>query len=227
VNLIAIAVVLAIAALAARRSISPAQPAPTWPSDDQGDNVWGMPQETDQTNNVFEDVMLSANPFNYLPADVPDADAQRNVRAFLDMLAVSEGTAGWGDNGYNVMFGHRLFVNYADHPRQYFTFTNSAGATLRTSAAGRYQFIVPTWDALRSKMGLPDFSPASQDAAAIELIRERGALRDVQAGRLAMAIDKCRTIWASLPGAGYSQPERSFPTLLAAYQSAGGSYFEA
>ena len=66
-------------------------------------------------------------------------------------------------------------------------------------------------------------SPASQDAAAIELIRRRGALTDAQAGRLAQAVDKCKGEWASLPGNYAQQGQRSISTLAAWYTAAGGS----
>jgi muramidase (phage lysozyme) len=58
--------------------------------------------------------------------------------------------------------------------------------------------------------------------AAIELIRERGALGDVQAGNVQAAITKCAPIWASLPGANYAQPERKLSFLVAAFTNAGG-----
>lgn len=150
----------------------------------------------------------------------PDV-AARNERAFLDMIAYAEGTA--GPDGYRTMFGYRLFDSFADHPRQFFEFTNSRGETLRTSAAGRYQFLARTWDTLKKRLKLPDFGPESQDRAAIELIRERGALSDVRAGRVAAAVVKVAPVWASLPGAGYAQPERNLSALIATYTQAGGN----
>ncbi|MCY1372962.1 hypothetical protein D9M69_602040 [compost metagenome] len=57
---------------------------------------------------------------------------------------------------------------------------------------------------------------------AIQQIRGRRALADIQAGRIAEAIGKCRNIWASLPGAGYGQNEHSLEDLLAHYVAAGG-----
>jgi lysozyme len=82
---------------------------------------------------------------------------------------------------------------------------------------------VNTWDRLAEKLGLPDFSPAAQDVAAIELIREAGALGLVKAGRFAEAVNRVRKIWASMPGAGYSQPEKSLDALFAQYIAAGGA----
>jgi lysozyme len=101
--------------------------------------------------------------------------------------------------------------------------SSNLGNTYKTSAAGRYQFLVKTWDELKDKLNLVDFSPASQDAAAIELIRQRGALNDVKAGRIQSAIAKCAPIWASLPGAGYNQPERKLSSLLTAFNNSGGT----
>lgn len=147
--------------------------------------------------------------------------ADRNRRAFLDMIAYSEGTA--GPNGYRTMFGGTLTDSLADHPRQFFSFTDKLGRNLKTSAAGRYQFLSRTWDELAKALSLPDFGPDSQDAAALELIRRRGALKDVDAGRISAAIAKCSPIWASMPGAGYAQPERKLNTLLASYSAAGGN----
>jgi lysozyme len=160
--------------------------------------------------------------------------AARNLAAFLLTIRQAEGTA--GPDGYRTMFGGRLFDSYADHPRVAHRFTNKAGQTLWTSAAGAYQFMakspipgsdkttqVNTWDRIAARLRLPDFSPASQDAAAIELVSEAGALGDVEAGRFDQAVSKVRRIWASLPGAGYAQPERSLESLRLAFLNAGGT----
>jgi len=144
---------------------------------------------------------------------------QSNEHAFLDMLAVSEGTFGHGDNGYNVLVGGDLFHDYSKHPNVLVTL-NKAG--LKSTAAGRYQFLKRTWDSLAAKLHLTDFSPAAQDVAALELIAERGAADDVRSGRFADAVAKCAPIWASLPGAGYGQRENSVKSLEAAYIRAGG-----
>ncbi len=186
-----------------------------------------IPTEDQQQTATLLESVGNAFDFSSAFAPAPVGDEQQNLRAFLDMIAYSEGTASDPDSGYRTMFGHRLMNSYADHPRQLFTFTNSRGEQLKTSAAGRYQFLQGTWDELRAKLGLQDFGPASQDAACVELIRQRGALDDVKAGRLTQAISKCAKTWASLPGAGYAQPERRLSQLMAAYASAGGSNSEA
>lgn len=139
-----------------------------------------------------------------------------NIQAFLDMIAMSEGTYGIGDNGYNVLVGSTkktplLFTSYLDHPRirkwleRYRLFS---------TAAGRYQILARTFDAYKTQLGLRDFSPAAQDAITIQLIKERGALPDINEGRIPEAIRKCRNIWASLPGAGYGQQEQRMEMLV-------------
>lgn len=142
-----------------------------------------------------------------------------NLQAFLDMIAVSEGTQHLGEDGYNVLVGGTLFVGYADHPRK----VVRLNPNLKSTAAGRYQILARYFDAYKQSLKLPDFSPASQDAIAIQMIREQEALEDVEAGRFALAVDKCRNIWASLPGAGYGQHENTLAKLQDAYVRHGGT----
>ena len=70
-------------------------------------------------------------------------------------------------------------------------------------------------DAHRKQLGLKDFSPKSQDAVALQQIKERGALPMIDRGDIRQAIDRCSNIWASLPGAGYGQFEHKADSLIA------------
>lgn len=88
---------------------------------------------------------------------------------------------------------------------------------------GAYQLLARTWDECVKALGLPDFSPSSQDLAAAFLIRRRGALPDALAGRLDVAIAKCNKEWASLPGSPYGQPTRTLAQATAVYTKAGGA----
>lgn len=142
-----------------------------------------------------------------------------NLKAFLDMIAVSEGTKGKGDDGYNIVVGGSLFTDYSDHPRKLVWLKPKLAST----AAGRYQLLSRYWDVYKKQLNLKDFSPASQDAVAIQQIKERKALDDIEKGYINIAIDKCKNIWASLPGAGYGQHENSVDKLIAAYKAAGGT----
>lgn len=140
----------------------------------------------------------------------------QNLRAFLLMIQYAEGTR--GANAYRTLFGGGIFNSFVAHPNIAIT---KGGIT--STAAGAYQFLYRTWAELQQALRLPDFSPISQDKAAIELIRRKGALEDVITGRIANAISKCRKIWASFPGAGYGQGERSMNSLVAAYLQSGGA----
>ena len=142
-----------------------------------------------------------------------------NLKAFLDMIAVSEGTSGKGDDGYNVLVGGTLFNSYKDHPR---VLVDLPKLGIKSTAAGRYQILKKNYDVLKARLNLSDFSPASQDAMAIELIRGRGGLDYVIAGNFAKAVEACRLEWASLPGAGYGQHENKLEKLQEAYVNAGG-----
>jgi len=142
-----------------------------------------------------------------------------NLKAFLDMIAVSEGTAGKGDDGYNVIVGGSLFESYADHPRKLVWIRPGLAST----AAGKYQLLSRYYDAYKKQLNLPNFSPLSQDLIAIQQIKERGALQDIEKGYISIAIDKVKNIWASLPGAGYNQHENKLDKLITAYKDAGGT----
>lgn len=162
----------------------------------------------------------------------------------LDTIAWSENKPALleqSDDGYNLIVGSLpgrpiTFGTYADHPRRMMTFQLRNGSTIKSTAAGRYMFLARTWDGLRQALRLPDISPANQDRGCIELLRECGALPHILQGSIpkalevAAAIDRERATWASLPGAGYGQPENKlfdllhvFGTSLARYESIAGA----
>lgn len=147
-------------------------------------------------------------------------------KAFLDMLAWSEGTDKKGqptnNRGYDVIVGGSLFTDYSDHPRKLVTLNPK----LKSTAAGRYQLLSRWWDAYRKQLGLKDFSPASQDAVALQQIKERRALELIDSGDIRQAIDRCSNIWASLPGSGYGQFEHKADSLITKFKEAGGTVNE-
>lgn len=161
-----------------------------------------------------------------------------NLRAFLALIRWAEGTS--DDNGYRALYGHRkdaprLFDSFDDHPRV--IAQTPWGAT---TAAGAYQFMasVPgkvmtnTWDRAKEALSLPDFSPESQDRAAIWLIEQRGALPAIERGDLEDALSRCSWEWASLPvgrsNAGrYGQPNRTFTACETIFELGGGTLTQA
>lgn len=155
-----------------------------------------------------------------------------NRQAFLTMLAFSEGTSTslvTHCEGYDVIvtgFDRKpeTFIDFSDHPfakGRKPKIINSHHLT--STASGRYQFLVRDWAHYRNQLSLPDFGPTSQDAWALQLIRERSALPLIDIGNFALAVQRVSNLWASLPGAGYGQHENDMIKLQVIYVAAGGS----
>lgn len=153
-----------------------------------------------------------------------------NLGAFLTMIKISELGRELilnSDGGYNVLVGSTasrplLFSSYADHPRRLVAFKDKRGNTFKSSAAGAYQILARYYDAYKLTLKLKDFSPASQDAIAIKMIKEQGAYNHILRGEFTEAVVKVKNIWASLPGAGYGQNEHPFDHIRTAFINAGG-----
>lgn len=145
-----------------------------------------------------------------------------NLAAFLDMIAISEiglKLLSKSDDGYNVVVGGTLFEDYSNHPNILVPLPKLG---ISSTAAGRYQLLRRYFVAYKKQLNLPDFSPESQDAIALQQIREQKAIPDILAGRFDEAVKKCSNIWASLPGAGYGQHENDINKLRAEFVNAGG-----
>ena len=142
-------------------------------------------------------------------------------QAFLRVIAYSEGTDNGRqptkNKGYDVIVGGALFTDYSKHPGIYVKLPKLG---ITSSAAGRYQILEKYAKHYMAQLKLKDFGPASQDAIAWQLIGECGARLDVNEGRFEVAIHKCKSRWASLPGAGYGQHEYSIEHLRRVYDQA-------
>lgn len=128
------------------------------------------------------------------------------VRKMLDLIANAEGVK----YGYNTLFGNKKIDNLSQHPNIAQPFTQTDGKKNSTTAAGRYQFIKGTWDGLAQQLGLKDFTPRSQDIAAVALLAQNGALPYVLKGDYQTAVKKSGGTWASLPSSTYAQPKRGW-----------------
>lgn len=195
----------------------------------EGDYLGGF--STDALIDTGESLL---NQITQAPANVDADTAARNIVAFLTMLQNAEGTARAIDP-YRVCYGYsHTIADLSGHPALTGEWGGKQlpdsmcalagfGPGCISTAAGAYQLIKPTWLNVQRALRLPDFSAESQDAAAVELIRRRGALEDVKAGRFVTAVGKCRNEWASLPGNYAKQGQRSVETLAGWYTQAGGT----
>jgi len=158
------------------------------------------------------------------------------IAQFLSLIAHSEGTSTediTANDGYDVIVTgevegangkllrhEEVFTDYSQHP-----FAGGRPAVeivppgarfpkgLYSTASGRYQIILPTWKDLQARLSLPDFTPASQDAACVALLPQHAVL-SILAGDIQGAIEACSGIWASLPGNNYGQGGHTMGNLL-------------
>jgi len=131
---------------------------------------------------------------------------EARVRAFLRVIRVGEGTS--TDIGYRTIYGNVTFNNFSDHPRKAITAGNYT-----STAAGAYQMLETTWDLLVKKKGYKDFTPETQDKAAVQLLIIRDSLEYIKKGDIETAIrgagkknEGTNKEWASQPESPYGQP---------------------
>jgi lysozyme len=166
---------------------------------------------------------LETNPiynFVQIPPEVQAMnEPQANLSAFLFMIRATEHVYPrdvLNDAAYSIFYGGSKFSNFSDHPVLTGekkgvplpdNFCRAAGLKpgCVSTAAGAYQIIKGTWTRIKSRLNLPDFSPLSQDQAAVALLDESGALDLIYAGDIEGAIKKASKIWASLPGSTAQQ----------------------
>ena len=143
-----------------------------------------------------------------------------NIGAFLRVIR--EGESSQDPDAYRMLFGGELITYFGDHPRKLVT-KKLGGKEITSSAAGAYQFLKKTWDALVRQYGFKDFQPVTQDMAAVALIAEKGALDLIREGHIREAIARCAPVWASLPGSQWGQPTQKLERALAVYREYGGT----
>lgn len=141
-----------------------------------------------------------------------------NAQRWLNAISASEGTMRDGKRGYNIMFGGGTFDDYTRHPD-----TVIDGGRLKSSAAGAYQFMPGTYGTVKRDLKLPDFSPPSQDQAALELMRRRGVDPD-RDPLTPQNVNKLSPEWAAFPtlqGRSYypKQTARSFQFVKDAFNA--------
>ena len=146
-------------------------------------------------------------------------------KAFLDMLAWSEGlittTSETRNHGYDVIVGGELFTDYPITSQTCHAKPKTQINRRRTLPAS-----FPLVGCLPQAAWPERLLSESQDAVALQQIKERGALPMIDRGDIRQAIDRCSNIWASLPGAGYGQFEHKADSLIAKFKEAGGTVRE-
>lgn len=140
-----------------------------------------------------------------MDSNLPSAALPPQAVALLNTIAGPE-----SDGSYNVIYNGHKFDSYADHPRINVPITSGPNAGKTSSAAGKYQFLKSTWDEYKDKLGLPDFSPDSQDKAAWALAQDAykaktgndlsDALSSGDPKTIAGVSKALSPIWTSLPG---------------------------
>jgi lysozyme len=146
------------------------------------------------------------------------ADAEKllnhpNIRAFLAMIGESEGA-----NYQTLVHAGRknsAIKDLSRHPNKLM-----GSGRLRSTAAGRYQFLYRTWIRFEKSLGLTDFSPKSQDLAAVAQLAEVGAIQPILQGNIELAIKKSNKIWASFTGSPYNQNPHPISKMLNWYRAA-------
>ena len=146
------------------------------------------------------------------PSDPPidyGKDMSGNIDAFLQVIKIGE-----SNDNYRALLGGGNFSSFSDHP----VYIDGFKGVGNSHAAGAYQFQPGTWKEAQAALGLPDFSPSSQDAAAIYLIRRRGAYDDIAMGRIDVAVGKLAGEWEM-----FKTSKWSVSTVITHFTEYGGN----
>jgi muramidase (phage lysozyme) len=146
-------------------------------------------------------------------------DLPQEARAFLDALAVGESSASDDDAAYSILFGGGHF-EAPPWPEGFPQWSGRVYNGWMTHAAGRYQDEPQTWRQQQEKLGLPDFSPESQDKANWDLAEtvyhartSKQLLAQLVAKELSGIAGQLHSTWTSLS-------EETFPERYTAALSA-------
>ena len=188
--------------------------------------------ESPGESTAVSDFEALAMPVKTIPAN-PSTNADANRAAFLAMIRQAEGTANQ-PNPYAVVYNYAFtIVDFSDHPGNLGwpgvplppETCKNAGLTppCVSTAAGAYQIRKATWNPIKTRLGLPDFSPASQDAAALELLADIKALAAIDADDFDTALRLASALWASLPYSTAQQGPITVAQASTLYTQAGGT----
>ena len=140
---------------------------------------------------------MEANPF--VPSTPSGTSvSMTNWEPLKSTVALSEGTLNEdGTIAYNKFYGGGQFNSFDKHPG--IVNTTASGSS---AAAGGFQFLPGTWNGVAAKLKLPDFSPASQDKAAIQLVKDRDVdpfAKITTLSQFKNTLHKLSPEWAGIP----------------------------
>lgn len=192
-----------------------------------------LPMGADDGTNSTDDSSMGTGDF--VMPDLSNATVDQIRSAVLYMVRSCEHTGAAVASGqdYQTFYGGTLFWDMSDHPcntgelqgvplpSQVCINAGFADGVCVSTAAGGYQITKPTWKDFRGTPGnadyLPDFTPESQDAAALRIMAKIGALPLIDAGNITAAIPVLGKRWASLPGAVGKQGQRSLAFVMSKF----------
>lgn len=166
----------------------------------------------------------------YFTGMQPGSASSSKVEALLYAIRTAEVGRVPDEERYYYGYGYKRFSGTSDHPvatgelqpsRLPDAMCRAAGRSpgCVSTAAGAYQFILPTWRNLRTAGSpLPDFSPASQDEAARRLLKQIGAISALNRDDIEGAIRLAGKQWASLPGSTAQQNPVAMSRALNLYR---------
>lgn len=178
-------------------------------------------------------------------------NTDKRLKAFLDLIAWSEGTSTHPltkCNGYDVIVtgvdGRHTFTDFSTHPfalgrapvvvRPAVYKDDETNRTLSSerpgngklvqpallsTASGRYQFILNSWEKVAKLIHAGTFSPLNQDLAAIQVLHNLNAVQSILGGYYIEAVHMCCEEWASFPGNLFGQPTHTDNELAKQYNS--------
>jgi len=133
-------------------------------------------------------LLSNRSPISYAPG----SDMSGNIDAFLAVILEGESS-----HNYKAIVGGGSFSDYSKHPG-----LNANGSINKafmpgapSHACGGYQFQPGTWKRCADALHLPDFSPDSQDRAAVYLLQSHGAYDAIVNGDVAIAADLLKSEW--------------------------------
>jgi len=149
-------------------------------------------------------------PFDYVGAIDPEVQ----IEAFLAVIRDGESS----DNYFSIV-GGGSFIGYTKHPglNSDDTINKAFMPGAVSHACGAYQFQPGTWLECKRALKLSDFGPEAQDAAAVFLLKRRGAYNAITSGNIGAAVDLVKNEWQM-----FVTPQWNIARVIGAFQDYGG-----